>query len=103
MSNASWWERAVKVLPGGVNSPVRSFKSVPGDPLFFRKAAGSRITDEDGKTYLDYCQSWGPMILGHADREVQAAAAEAMAEGTSFGAPSRREGLLGRGRRCRQD
>ncbi len=94
MSNASWWERAVKVLPGGVNSPVRSFKSVPGDPLFFRKASGSRFTDEDGKTYLDYCQSWGPMILGHADPDIQAAAAEAMAEGTSFGAPSRREVLL---------
>ncbi len=94
MSNASWWERAVKVLPGGVNSPVRSFKSVPGDPLFFRQAAGSHFTDEDSNTYIDYCQSWGPMILGHADPDVQAAAAEAMGEGASFGAPSRREVLL---------
>ncbi len=94
MSNASWWERAVKVLPGGVNSPVRSFKSVPGDPLFFHSAAGSRFTDEDGSSYIDWCQSWGPLILGHADPDVHAAAAEAMAEGASFGAPSRREVLL---------
>jgi len=94
MSNASWWERAVKVLPGGVNSPVRSFKSVPGDPLFFHSAAGSGFTDEDGKSYIDWCQSWGPLILGHADPDVHAAAAEAMAEGASFGAPSRREVLL---------
>ncbi|PIV81493.1 glutamate-1-semialdehyde-2,1-aminomutase [bacterium CG17_big_fil_post_rev_8_21_14_2_50_64_8] len=94
MSNAAWWERAVKVLPGGVNSPVRSFKSVPGDPLFFRKAAGSRFTDEDGDSYIDWCLSWGPLILGHADPDVHAAAAAAMAEGASFGAPSRREVLL---------
>ncbi len=94
MSNASWWERAVKVLPGGVNSPVRSFKSVPGDPLFFRSAKGSRFVDEDGRSYIDWCLSWGPLILGHADPDVHAAAAEAMAEGASFGAPSRREVLL---------
>jgi len=94
MSNATWWERAQKVLPGGVNSPVRSFKSVPGDPLFFQKAAGSRFTDEDGKSYIDWCLSWGPLILGHADPDVHAAALEAMNEGASFGAPSRREVLL---------
>ena len=94
MSNASWWERARKVLPGGVNSPVRSFKSVPGDPLFFRKAAGCRFTDEDGRSYVDWCLSWGPLILGHADPEVHAAIQEALAEGASFGAPSRREVLL---------
>jgi porphobilinogen synthase len=56
----SWWERAQKVMPGGVNSPVRSFKSVPGDPLFFKEAAGCRFTDADGKSYLDWCLSWGP-------------------------------------------
>jgi len=95
MSNASWWERAVKVLPGGVNSPVRAFKSVPGDPLFFRKAGGCRFSDEDGKTYIDYCLSWGPMILGHADPDIEKAAIDAMREGASFGAPSRREVLLG--------
>ncbi len=94
MSNASWWERAQKVMPGGVNSPVRSFKSVPGEPLFFREAAGSRFTDEDGKSYIDWCLSWGPLILGHADPDVHAAAREAMDEGASFGAPSRREVLL---------
>ncbi len=94
MSNASWWERAVKVLPGGVNSPVRSFKSVPGDPLFFQKAKGCRFTDEDGRSYIDWCLSWGPLILGHADPDVQAAIEEALHEGASFGAPSRREVLL---------
>ncbi len=94
MSNASWWERAVKVLPGGVNSPVRAFKSVPGDPLFFKRASGCRFVDEDGKEYIDWCLSWGPMILGHADIDVQEAAIEAMSEGASFGAPSRREVML---------
>ena len=94
MSNAKWWERAQKVLPGGVNSPVRAFKSVPGDPVFFRSAKGARFMDEDGREYIDYCQSWGPMILGHADPDVQAAIEEAVAEGCSFGAPSRREVLL---------
>ena len=94
MSNSSWWERAQRVMPGGVNSPVRSFKSVPGDPLFFRSARGSRFTDEDGQSYIDWCLSWGPLILGHADPEVHAAALEAMNEGASFGAPSRREVLL---------
>lgn len=94
MSNSTWWERAQKVIPGGVNSPVRAFKSVPGDPLFFQKAAGCRFTDEDGKEYIDWCLSWGPMILGHANEEVEAAAFEAIKEGASFGAPSRREVLL---------
>ncbi|MFN2369568.1 MAG: glutamate-1-semialdehyde 2,1-aminomutase [Candidatus Krumholzibacteriia bacterium] len=94
MSNASWWERARKVMPGGVNSPVRSFKSVPGDPLFFKSAQGCRFTDEDGAGYIDWCLSWGPLILGHADPDVHAAALEAMNEGASFGAPSRREVLL---------
>ena len=94
MTNHEWWQRAEKVLPGGVNSPVRAFKSVPGDPVFFRSAKGSKFTDEDGHSYIDYCMSWGPLILGHGDTEVQAAAAEAAAEGASFGAPSRREVLL---------
>lgn len=93
-SNAAWWERAQAVLPGGVNSPVRAFKSVPGDPVFFQSARGAHFTDEDGRDYLDYCQSWGPMILGHADPDVEAAIVEAVAEGCSFGAPSRREVLL---------
>ncbi len=94
MGNASWWERAVKVLPGGVNSPVRAFKSVPGDPLFFKRAGGCRFIDEDGKEFIDWCLSWGPMILGHADPDVETAAIEALREGASFGAPSRREVML---------
>jgi len=94
MGNAGWWKRAVKVLPGGVNSPVRAFKSVPGEPLFFKRANGCRFVDEDGKEYIDFCLSWGPLILGHADPDVEAAAIEAMREGASFGAPSRREVML---------
>jgi glutamate-1-semialdehyde 2,1-aminomutase len=94
MSNQQWWERAQKVMPGGVNSPVRSFKSVPGEPLFFKDASGCRFHDEDGKSYIDWCLSWGPLILGHADPDVHAAAIEAVNEGASFGAPSRREVLL---------
>ena len=94
MSNASWWTRAQAALPGGVNSPVRAFKSVPGDPVFFRRAKGAHFTDEDGREYVDYCQSWGPMIMGHADPDGEAAIIEAVGEGASFGAPSRREVLL---------
>ncbi|MCB1182829.1 glutamate-1-semialdehyde 2,1-aminomutase [bacterium] len=91
MSNANWWERAQKVIPGGVNSPVRAFKSVPGDPVFFKHAKGCRFVDEDGREYIDWCLSWGPLILGHADKHVELAAVEAITEGASFGAPSRRE------------
>lgn len=94
MSNNTWWQRAEKVLPGGVNSPVRAFKSVPGDPIFFQNASGCHFTDEDDKTYIDWCLSWGPMILGHADPDVAVAAMEAVSQGASFGAPSRREVLL---------
>ncbi len=94
MSNASWWQRAEAVLPGGVNSPVRAFRSVPGEPVFFGRAKGSRFQDEGGRSYIDYCQSWGPLILGHADEGVLAAVSEAAAEGLTFGAPSRREVLL---------
>ncbi len=94
MSNTKWWDRAQAALPGGVNSPVRAFKSVPGDPVFFASAKGARFTDEDGRSYIDYCQSWGPMILGHADADVEASIMEAVREGCSFGAPSRREVLL---------
>ncbi len=92
--NGNWWERAQASIPGGVNSPVRAFRSVGGEPPFFAKAAGSRFTDENGRERIDYCQSWGPMILGHAHPDVHAAIVEAAAEGCSFGAPSRREVLL---------
>ena len=78
-------------MPGGVNSPVRAFRGVGGTPRFIRSARGATITDVDGKTYIDYVGSWGPMILGHADEEVVAALQEVAAKGTSFGAPTELE------------
>src|SRR5262249_38939974 len=78
---------AVRKIPGGVNSPVRAFKSVGGEPIFIRKASGSKVTDVDGNSYIDYVGSWGPMILGHAHPKVLSAIQKAAKEGTSFGAP----------------
>ncbi len=89
--NQQLFERAKKHIPGGVNSPVRAFRSVGGTPRFFTQGRGSRITDADGKTYLDYVGSWGPLILGHAHPEVVTAVQEAAAKGLSFGAPTERE------------
>jgi glutamate-1-semialdehyde 2,1-aminomutase len=83
--------RAQKSLVGGVNSPVRAFKSVGGTPVFMRRASGSRIEDADGKRYLDFCHSWGPLILGHARREVIAAAQRALRKGSTFGAATQGE------------
>ncbi len=80
------FERAVKVMPGGVNSPVRAFRSVGTDPLFIASAKGNRIYDVDGNEYIDFVGSWGPMILGHADEDVLAALASRMGSGLSFGA-----------------
>jgi glutamate-1-semialdehyde 2,1-aminomutase len=85
------FEEAKKHIPGGVNSPVRAFRSVGGEPLFIKKAKGSRIFDADGKAYIDYVLSWGPMILGHAHPRVTAALKKAIADGTSFGAPTELE------------
>jgi glutamate-1-semialdehyde 2,1-aminomutase len=82
---------AQNLIPGGVNSPVRAFRGVGGTPRFIRSARGATITDVDGKTYIDYVGSWGPMILGHADKEVVAAVQDVTARGTSFGAPSELE------------
>ena len=82
---------AQNLIPGGVNSPVRSFRGVGGTPRFIRSARGATITDVDGNTYIDYVGSWGPMILGHADAEVVAAVQEVAAGGTSFGAPTELE------------
>ncbi len=82
------FEEAKKHIPGGVNSPVRAFRSVGGEPLFIKKAKGSKIFDADGKAYIDYVLSWGPMILGHAHPRVTAALKKAIAGGTSFGAPT---------------
>jgi len=83
--------RAQKHIPGGVNSPVRAFRSVGGSPLFITRGKGSRIYDADGNEYIDYVGSWGPLLLGHAHPEIVAAVAEALASGTSFGAPTERE------------
>ncbi len=85
------FERGRKVIPGGVNSPVRAYGSVGGTPPFISRAEGCRIFDADGREYIDYVGSWGPMILGHADPGVLRAAGEAMAQGSSFGAPTERE------------
>src|ERR1700694_1739756 len=83
--------RALELIPGGVNSPVRAFRGVGGTPRFIKSAQGATITDVDGHTYIDYVGSWGPMILGHADPEVVAAVKEAAGRGTSFGAPNELE------------
>ena len=82
---------AQNLIPGGVNSPVRAFRGVGGTPPFISSAQGATITDVDGRTYIDYVGSWGPMILGHADEEVVAAVQEVAARGTSFGAPTELE------------
>jgi glutamate-1-semialdehyde 2,1-aminomutase len=82
------FKRAQKCIPGGVNSPVRAFKSVQGDPVFIKSANGARVTDIDGNEYIDYVCSWGPMILGHADKRVINAIQATALNGTSFGAPT---------------
>jgi glutamate-1-semialdehyde 2,1-aminomutase len=82
------FERSSKLIPGGVNSPVRAFRAVGGVPVFLREGRGARVTDEDGREYVDYVGSWGPLILGHADPEVLAAVGKAAARGLSFGAPT---------------
>lgn len=87
-SSEDLFARAVELLPGGVNSPVRAFRGVGGTPRFIDSAKGARMTDVDGKTYVDYVSSWGALIFGHADPEVVAAINEAAARGTSYGAPT---------------
>ncbi len=82
------FQKAQQHIPGGVNSPVRAFKGVGGDPVFIAKAAGSCIFDSEGRRYIDYVGSWGPMILGHAHPEVIAAVADTIPLGLSFGAPT---------------
>lgn len=85
------FERAQQLIPGGVNSPVRAFKAVGGVPFFVRKARGSRLYDVEGRVYIDYVGSWGPMIFGHAHPEIIAAVRAAARDGTSFGMPTERE------------
>jgi glutamate-1-semialdehyde 2,1-aminomutase len=89
--SATLFARAQQWLPGGVNSPVRAFRAVGGTPLFIKSAQGPFITDVDGRRYIDYVGSWGPMILGHADPEIVAALQAVAANGTSFGAPNELE------------
>ena len=86
--------RAARVLPGGVNSPVRAFKAVGATPLFIKRAAGATIEDEDGHGYIDYVMSWGPLIHGHAPRGLTRALARAAGRGTSYGAPTALEVAL---------
>jgi glutamate-1-semialdehyde 2,1-aminomutase len=85
------FERARKKIPGGVNSPVRAWKAVGGSPRFMARGSGCRIYDVDGRDYIDFVGSWGPLILGHAHPEIVAAVEKALASGTSFGAPTERE------------
>jgi len=87
----SWFERAQARIPGGVNSPVRAFGSVGGEPFFVARAHGAYLVDTDGREYLDYVQSWGASILGHAHPAVVEAVQRAAADGTSYGAPTTRE------------
>ena len=85
------FQQALKSIPGGVNSPVRAFRSVGSDPLFIKKAAGSKIYDEDGNAFIDYVGSWGPMIVGHCHPQVVAAIKATLDNGCSFGAPTELE------------
>lgn len=90
----SLFDRAKNFIPGGVNSPVRAFKAVGGTPLFIKSGEGPYLYDEDGNSYIDMINSWGPMILGHAHPEVEAAVIEAVRHSPSFGAPGEREVLI---------
>ncbi len=90
-NSAKLFARAQKVIPGGVDSPVRAFKAVGGTPLFVRSASGSHLTDVDGRTYIDYVMSWGPLIHGHAPKSLLNALSAAARRGTSFGAPTELE------------
>ena len=80
------YERAQRVTPGGVHSPVRAFRSVGGTPVFIERAEGPYLSDVDGNRYLDFCMSWGPLIFGHADPDIAEAAHAAIDKGCSYGA-----------------
>jgi len=88
------YQKALHYFPGGVNSPVRAFRSVGGNPLFIEKGDGSRIWDADGNEYIDFCGSWGPLILGHNNATVRESIINAVQHGTSFGAPTKQENEL---------
>ncbi len=91
MRSSQLLRRAQKIIPGGVNSPVRAFKAVGGKPVFIKRAKGARIYDVDGNSYIDYIGSWGPMILGHAHPKVTSALKRTIDGGTSYGAPTELE------------
>ncbi len=92
--SALLFEKAKTYFPGGVNSPVRAFKSVGGTPVFIKKGDGCRLWDEDGNEFIDFCFSWGPMILGHNNSKIREKVWEAIQNGTSFGAPTALENEL---------
>jgi glutamate-1-semialdehyde 2,1-aminomutase len=92
----SLFQEACRYIPGGVNSPVRAFRGVGGEPIFLKQARGAHVTAADGRRYLDYVGSWGPMILGHAHPQVIKAVQEVAADGLSFGAPTELETCLAR-------
>lgn len=92
--SARLFKNAEKVIPGGVNSPVRAFKSVEAKPIFIEKAKGPYLYDADGNKFVDYCLSWGPMILGHANKEILDAVRKTMVKGTSYGIPTELETQL---------
>ena len=94
--SAQLYAEALQVIPGGVNSPVRAFKSVGGDPLFMERGSGPYIFDVDGNRYIDHVMSWGPLIFGHAPPQIIQAVTEAAARGTSFGASTEAEVKLAR-------
>src|SRR4051812_34819260 len=85
-SSTTLFERAQRVTPGGVHSPVRAFRSVGGTPVFFARAAGPSLFDVEGREYIDFCQSFGPLVLGHADPDVAEAVHAAVRDGWSYGA-----------------
>ena len=92
----SLFQEACKYIPGGVNSPVRAFRGVGGEPIFFARAKGSRVWSADGREFIDYVGSWGPMILGHAHPDVIRAVQETAVNGLSFGAPTEIETVVAR-------
>lgn len=92
--SAALFDKAKTLMPGGVNSPVRAFKSVNGTPRFMKKGEGALLWDEDGNQYIDFCCSWGPLILGHANKEVETAIIETVKNGASFGTPTVKENEL---------
>lgn len=94
--SAALFEEAKKYFPGGVNSPVRAFKSVSGPPLFIQRGEGCRIFDEDDNGFIDFCCSWGPLILGHNNDRIRELVTETVARGTSFGTPTRLGNQLGK-------